>query len=68
MRELLQARIEPAIVAPQTESYLLVPELVAGTDNVAVVHRSYARLAAPGLDLRVLESPVRLRPMTQALW
>jgi DNA-binding transcriptional LysR family regulator len=67
MRELLQAGIEPAIVMT-TESYLLVPELVAGTDHVAVVPRSHARLVAPGLDLRVLESPVRLRPLTQALW
>lgn len=67
LRELRRAGIEPR-VAVKTESFLNLPQLVRGTGHIAVIHRSHAQLVAPGLGLRILESPVPLRPLTQALW
>ena len=65
--DLRRAGITPAI-AVKTESFLNVPQLVRGTGHIALMHRSHAELVAPGLGLRILESPVPLSPLTQALW
>lgn len=65
--DLRRAGITPAI-AVKTESFLNVPQLVRGTGHIAVMHRAHAAQAAPGQDLRILESPVPLSPLTQALW
>jgi DNA-binding transcriptional LysR family regulator len=65
--ELRRAGITPAI-AVKTESFLNVPQLVRGTDHIALMHRSHAEQAVPALGLRILESPVPLSPLTLALW
>jgi DNA-binding transcriptional LysR family regulator len=67
VRDLRRAGIEPTI-AISTESFLNVPQLVSGTRHLGVIHRSHANLVAAGLGLRVLDSPVPLSPLTQALW
>lgn len=55
-------------VAVRVESYFLVPELVAGTDRVALLQERLARQVAGPLGLRLFELPGEVEPITEALW
>ncbi|MFT4288925.1 LysR family transcriptional regulator [Nocardioides sp.] len=51
-----------------SDSFLSLPFLVAGSDMVALVPSRLARQAARAGDVRVLECPVRITGLNEALW
>lgn len=59
--------IEPRVTAV-VEQFHAVPFLVAGTDRIALVQQRLANRVAATADMRVLECPVELAPIKQALW
>lgn len=59
--------IEPRVTAV-VEHFQAVPSLVAGTDRLALVQERLAHRIAPTADVRVLECPVALAPLKEALW
>jgi DNA-binding transcriptional LysR family regulator len=50
------------------ESFLPVPELVAGTDRVALVQGRLAARIRPGDGLRVVTPPFDAAPLVEAMW
>lgn len=63
--ELLGVRPRIAVV---TESFLMTPVLVKGSDRVAVVQRTVAEYAATDGALRILELPFAAVPLVEAVW
>jgi DNA-binding transcriptional LysR family regulator len=55
-------------VAMTTESFLAVPRLVAGTDCIAFLQQPLAQEGADRHGLRILEPPVVMPELVQALW
>jgi DNA-binding transcriptional LysR family regulator len=58
-------------VCAVTESFLAVPQLIRGSDAIALLQRRVAALAAPGSDFRILRprraaAPVTLRSVSSA--
>jgi DNA-binding transcriptional LysR family regulator len=50
------------------ESFLPVPDLVAGTERVALVQARLAARLGPGDGVRVLDAPFEVAPLLEALW
>ncbi|WP_018334645.1 LysR family transcriptional regulator [Actinomycetospora chiangmaiensis] len=50
------------------ESFLPIPELVAGTDRVALVQGRLAARLRPADGLRVLPCPITTSPLVEAFW
>lgn len=67
LRQLAMAGVEPRAEVI-TGSFLAVPELVSGTDRVALLQRRLAARLRPELGLHVLACPVPLLPLRQAFW
>ena len=55
-------------VAVRVDSYHVTPWFVAGTDRVAVMQQRLARQFADRPDLRTLDCPVDVPPLTEILW
>jgi len=55
-------------VAVGVESYQVVPQLISGTQRVALVQRRLASSVADVLDLRVLPCPGEPEPIVESLW
>jgi DNA-binding transcriptional LysR family regulator len=55
-------------VCAVTESFLAVPQLIRGSDAIALLQRRVAALAAPGSDFRILECPFEAIPLVEAFW
>jgi DNA-binding transcriptional LysR family regulator len=66
-RQLALLGIRPR-VAVGVESYLAVPQLVAGTSRVALMQRRLAAQFTDRLDLRVFPCPGDPDPIIEALW
>ncbi|MEV0184719.1 LysR family transcriptional regulator [Streptomyces sp. NPDC050625] len=58
----------PRKVEMSTQSFVVVPFLVSGTPFVSLVHERLARHVAGQTRLRILEAPVPLRPISEALF
>ncbi len=54
----------PRLTGVSTTSYLLMPELVANSDFIATMPRRLAMLTNPALNLRVLELPYDVPPIS----
>jgi len=67
IRQLSDLGIRPH-VAIGVESYLAVPQLIAGTSRVALMQRRLAELFASQLDLRVWPCPGDPEPLVEVLW
>jgi DNA-binding transcriptional LysR family regulator len=50
-----------------THSFSSVPQLVAGTNRIATVHRRLARVAQRSLPIKIVELPFPLPPMHQSV-
>ncbi|MBE7189300.1 MAG: LysR family transcriptional regulator [Jatrophihabitans endophyticus] len=50
------------------ESFVLAPYLLHGTTLLALIHERLARAVQDHLDLRVLEPPFELSPVTERMW
>ncbi len=55
-------------IAVRVESYLAVPNFVAGTDRIALMQERLAARLADRMDLRVLECPGQPEPIAEAPW
>jgi DNA-binding transcriptional LysR family regulator len=66
-RQLSLLGIRPR-VAVGVESYLAVPQLIAGTSRVALMQRRLAAQFAERLDLRVCPCPGAPDPIVEVLW
>ncbi len=55
-------------VEMSTQSFAIAPFLVTGTPFVSLVHERLARQVADQAHLKVLEAPVPLRPISEALF
>ncbi len=66
-RQLALLGIRPR-VAIRVESYQAVPQLIAGTDRVALMQRRLAAQFADRLDLQVCPCPGEPEPIVEALW
>lgn len=55
-------------VEMSTQSFVIAPFLVTGTPFVSLVHERLARQIAVQAHLKVLEAPVPLRPISEALF
>ncbi|MFD3504533.1 LysR family transcriptional regulator [Streptomyces sp. NPDC058676] len=55
-------------VEMSTQSFVIIPFLVTGTPFVSLVHERLARHVADKTRLKVLEAPVPLRPISEALF
>jgi DNA-binding transcriptional LysR family regulator len=64
----LDAMSIPRRVEMSTQSFVVAPFLVTGTPFVALVHERLARLVAAQANLKVLEPPLPLRPISEALF
>lgn len=64
----LDARGVSARVEVNTQSFLILPFLVIGTQFVSLVHERLVRQVADWARLKVLEPPVPLRPISEALF
>lgn len=51
----------------QVSTFGLVPELLVGTDRVAIMHRRLARHAARALPLRISPLPITFPPLVEAI-
>lgn len=51
-----------------TTSFVLAPLLLRGTRLVAILHQRLAREVGARADLRILEAPVPLRPITETMF
>lgn len=51
-----------------TQSFVLAPLLVIGTSFVTLVHERLARHLAEQANLKIIEAPVPLRPISEALF
>lgn len=67
IRQLSDLGIRPH-VAIGVESYLAVPQLIAGTSRVALMQRRLAELFAGQLGLRVWPCPGAPEPIVEVLW
>ena len=67
LRNLAMFGIEPRVDAV-VGHFQAVPFLVAGTDRIALVQERLAHRIASTADVRVLECPVDLVPLKQAMW
>ena len=67
LRQLALLGISPQ-VAVATESFLVSPLLVEGTDRVTVVQRRLAERVVPGHDLRIVDLPFPAVPLVEAAW
>ena len=67
LRQLAELGV-PLHVQVQVDTFLRVPQFVAGTDRIALMPYRLARLALPRADLRIMECPFDVHPSVQALW
>lgn len=67
VRQLALLGIHPRI-AVVTESFLMTPALVQGSDRIAIVQRRVAEFAAADRALRVLQLPFPAVPLVEAAW
>ncbi|WP_285637175.1 LysR family transcriptional regulator [Actinoallomurus iriomotensis] len=66
-RQLQLLGIEPTAQVI-TENFLTIPDLVAGTDRIAVLQRRLADRLPTDTDIRVAQCPVPLTPLVEAMW
>ncbi|MGN8026469.1 LysR family transcriptional regulator [Microbacterium sp. 22242] len=66
-RQVQQLGVEPRIEAV-VESFLAIPQFVAGTSRVGIIHAALAPLAMRAADVRVVELPFAPTPIVNALW
>jgi DNA-binding transcriptional LysR family regulator len=64
----LEALGIPRRMEMSTESFVIAPFLITGTPFVALVHERLARQVADQTHLKVLEAPVPLRPISEAMF
>lgn len=48
-------------------SFLIVPGMIVGTERIALLHRKLARQVVKQNQLRMLESPIKIPPIRQAV-
>lgn len=58
----------PRNVQMTTENFVVVPHIVTGSNFIAMVHERLWRFMPSSLNLKLFESPVALRPVTQAVY
>jgi DNA-binding transcriptional LysR family regulator len=58
----------PRRVEMSTQSFVIIPFLVTGTPFVSLVHERLARHVAEQTHLKILEAPVPLHPISEALF
>ena len=72
LQSVVQAQLEAVGLARTievaTQSFVVAPFLLAGTRLVALVHERLARSVAVKADLKVLEPPMALQPLTEAMF
>ncbi|MDF3289068.1 LysR family transcriptional regulator [Streptomyces silvisoli] len=72
LSSLAEAQLEALGISPSvkasTQSFVTMPHLVIGTPFVSLVPERLARLVAAWARLKVLEPPVPLRPVSEALF
>lgn len=66
-RQLSMLGVEPRVQA-STDSFTLLPQLVAGTRRIALIQRLLARRIPEGSGVRVMECPYDAVPVQEALW
>jgi DNA-binding transcriptional LysR family regulator len=59
--------IEPRVQIG-SPGFLAIPQLIRGTDRIALIQETYARQLAPGSHIRVLECPFEVVPFREAFW
>lgn len=67
MHQMQLAGLEPT-VDTVTESFLIVPFLIAGTDRVGLVPATLARLLPALADVRVIPCPFPVADLVECLW
>lgn len=56
-------------VTTVTPNFFVIPDLIAGTDKIALLQRSFAEeVTASRADLRMIDPPVSLAPIAEAFW
>ncbi|MBF6248989.1 LysR family transcriptional regulator [Nocardia farcinica] len=55
-------------VCAVTESFLALPQLIRGTEAIALLQERVAKLVASGPDFRVLDCPFDAVPLVEAFW
>jgi DNA-binding transcriptional LysR family regulator len=55
-------------VEMSTQSFVIAPFLITGTQFVALVHERLARHVAAQANLKIVEAPVPMRPISEALF
>ena len=66
-RQLRMLGIEPRVQVI-TENFLTVPNLVAGTDRIALLQERLVRLLPLNSGLRTLQCPVEVGELVEAMW
>ena len=66
-RQMRTLGIEPK-VRVVTENFLAIPDLIAGTDRIALVQRRLADRLPDGSRVRTLPCPFEADPMVEAMW
>lgn len=58
----------PRNIQLTSETFVVVPLVVTGSDFIAMIHERLGELVLDALDLRLFEPPVPLLPVTQAVY
>ncbi|GAB3979745.1 hypothetical protein GCM10029978_075950 [Actinoallomurus acanthiterrae] len=66
-RQLQLLGIEPTAQVI-TESFLTIPDLVAGTDRIAVLQGRLPERLSTDASVRIARFPVQLTPLVEAMW